>query len=285
MKRLNFRDLLERNGIPPKMVYLIRHSKDDNKAKICRMAGREQLFNYTRIQPRSGFRGQEFKYWAVFNSEGAHESRLLWFCEARTPAPLTEENLPTGYPAEWNPEEDMLYDLTPLDTFKELEGRLVIDWGGSSRPFTHEATSEKAGDILLIDDPEPDPFPGFDDLILSYDRLEEIITTPDRHSGWYQAMSSVNAIYLILDTESGQQYIGSASGIEGLWGRWRDYIDTKGTGNNDLLENLMRENPKRRHALRFSVLRVVDRTLPDIEKLESKYKEKLGSCVFGLNAN
>lgn len=72
MKRLNFKDLLERNGIPLKQVYAIRHSKSEGKAKACRAAGREQLFNYTRIQSAESFKS--YKYWAVFDSEGARES-------------------------------------------------------------------------------------------------------------------------------------------------------------------------------------------------------------------
>lgn len=287
MKGMHFNDLLKANGFDPCQVFLIRHAKKNEKAKLCRKSGMEQLLNYTRIQKESGFGGRDCRFWAVFDQEETDSARLLWFFENRAHEPLTTENMPKDYPLERNP-GDYLYDLEKLHVFDELHERLVIEWKNTNQSgWRHLAdeTPDKVGYIRSIDDSAPDPFPGFDNLVLSYDRLEEVITTPERYPAWREAMSSINAIYLILDTKSGQQYIGSASGTEGLWGRWQDYVDTKGTGNNDLLKDLMRKNPERRDALQFSVLRVVDRTLPDIENLESKFKEKLGSRVFGLNAN
>ncbi len=33
-------------------------------------------------------------------------------------------------------------------------------------------------------------------------------------------VSSVNGVYLILDTRTGNQYIGSAYGNDGIWQKW-----------------------------------------------------------------
>jgi len=37
-------------------------------------------------------------------------------------------------------------------------------------------------------------------------------------------LASVAGVYLILDTETGYQYIGAATGKDGIWGRWSKYI-------------------------------------------------------------
>ena len=43
----------------------------------------------------------------------------------------------------------------------------------------------------------------------------------------------------LLDKLTGKQYIGSAYGHEGIWGRWTEYMNTNGTGNNKQLEELI----------------------------------------------
>lgn len=100
-------------------------------------------------------------------------------------------------------------------------------------------------------------------------------------------MSQVSAVYLVVDTESGQQYVGSAYGENGLWGRWSDYVNTNGEGGNKLLHDFMAKYPDRYHSLQYSVLRVLDKTTKadDVIALESLYKNKLGTRAFGLNAN
>ena len=61
---------------------------------------------------------------------------------------------------------------------------------------------------------------------------------------WKMMLSNVYGVYLILDTITGQQYIGSAYGKDGLWGRWSNYIHTKHGGNKILIE-LLKESPSR----------------------------------------
>lgn len=52
------------------------------------------------------------------------------------------------------------------------------------------------------------------------------------------ALSGVKAVYLILDTKNGQQYVGSAYGDGGLLERWKCYADTF-HGNNKLMKELI----------------------------------------------
>lgn len=112
------------------------------------------------------------------------------------------------------------------------------------------------------------------------------MTNPDANREWRRMLASVAGVYLILDKETGYQYIGSAYGKAGIWGRWSKYIPN-GTGDNKLLQDLVNENESKKYDFQFSVLK----TLPisSIQKegldFERLYKSKLGSMAFGLNLN
>lgn len=106
---------------------------------------------------------------------------------------------------------------------------------------------------------------------------------PTLPNGWQQVLRSVKGVYLLIDVESGQQYVGSAKGAESLLGRWMSYADG-GDGGDVGLEAAARTG--RRH-YQVSVLEVVDENTPDdtIERIESYWKNKLLTRQFGLNRN
>jgi hypothetical protein len=61
------------------------------------------------------------------------------------------------------------------------------------------------------------PFPGFEDIDLSFEELEALVrnSRPD----WSAALASVKGIYLISDSKTGKRYVGSAYGDQGIWSR------------------------------------------------------------------
>ena len=65
---------------------------------------------------------------------------------------------------------------------------------------------------------------GFYDFTLSFNDLKQLLENPDSSREWYRMLSSISGIYLILNTVSGEQYIGSAYGKDGIWNRWKKYI-------------------------------------------------------------
>ena len=93
----------------------------------------------------------------------------------------------------------------------------------------------------------------------------------------------MKGVYLLVDVESGQQYVGSAKGADSLLGRWLEYANG-GDGGDVRLKAVARHG--RRH-YQVSVLEVVDGNTPDdtIEQIESYWKSKLLTRRFGLNAN
>ena len=91
---------------------------------------------------------------------------------------------------------------------------------------------------------------------------------------------------MIVDTKSGQQYVGSAYGKDGLLGRWRIYVDSL-HGHNKLMKEVICAHPDRYKFFQFSILQILPKTLTDDEVIhtESLWKEKLQSIRFGMNDN
>ncbi len=46
---------------------------------------------------------------------------------------------------------------------------------------------------------------------------------PNLPIGWQQVLRSVKGVYLPVDVDSGQQYVGSAKGADSPFGRWAQY--------------------------------------------------------------
>lgn len=199
--------------------------------------------------------------------------------------PDTPDAMPKDFPhQEWFQGENAYFDLEHIDLLKDYEGRLTIDWGNSARMWHQKGTTEKP--IVAIQADEKKVFSGFENLILTYDELKEIVENPTIYEAWHTALSSVNAIYLIVDQETGKQYVGSAYGKDGLLGRWSCYVNSL-HGNNKLMKELICAYPERYHHFQFSILQILPKTATDDEVIqtESLYKKKLLTIPFGMNDN
>jgi hypothetical protein len=177
------------------------------------------------------------------------------------------------------------YETEEIDGFDDLKKRLIVTWGEGPRSWAqclHKKGNKEVTEILPRNyDSE---FPGYYDVILSFSRLKNIIDNPDSNREWYRMLSAVPGVYLITDTESGQQYVGSAYGKGGIWSRWKNYSKTKHGGNDKMIE-MLREHPDRYNKFQFSILRVLESGIleKDVQKHERLVKKKLGTRVFGLN--
>lgn len=129
-------------------------------------------------------------------------------------------------------------------------------------------------------------FPGYLDFTITFDELVEITNYPDANKAWKYNLSEVAGVYLIFDAKTGAQYVGSAYGQEGIWGRWRQYGKT-GHGGNKQLIDLINNTPKYERNFRFAILQTLSKniTKEEIIKCEVKWKERLGTKAFGLNSN
>ena len=116
--------------------------------------------------------------------------------------------------------------------------------------------------------------PGFLDFRERFSRLR---TVP---SAWQTALSSVSGIYLLAHPETGKQYVGSAQGAGGCWARWEQYV-ASGHGGNRRMQDIPAAD------YQVSVLEVASSSTSPalLLQMETRWKQKLMSRKFGLNAN
>lgn len=197
---------------------------------------------------------------------------------------------PSDVPAEcpyqeWGVDGGTHYDLRLMPDLNHLAGRLVIDWGGAAISW-HQWLCNKP--VFEIKPPGRalSDFSDYLDFSLTHEELGLLAARPEAHADWISAISAVAGVYLILNEATGQHYVGSAYGTDGIWGRWRNYA-ANGHGGNKRLKMLLADDPDCTSKFRYSVLQVLPRTLSSkaVIAWESRMKEKLGSRAHGLNAN
>ncbi len=280
MAILNFSDVLKNVGLDPKRVKLIRHSMADKKFNKCYNGN--MVLEYTRVQD-SKF-SNEYDYWCVFISDKSTTARFFACYKVNGCIPDTQDVKPDGFPLEdWFQGRRMFYELEHVDLLKEYEGRLLIEWGKGALAWAQKGTNEKP--IVAIQDKRI--FSGYENFILTYDELKEIVNDPTAHESWHTALSSINAVYLIVDRENGRQYVGSAYGRGGLLERWTCYVKSL-HGGNKLMKELLCDYPDRYTHFQFSILQLLPKTATpdDVIQTETLWKKKLLTYEpFGMNQN
>lgn len=285
MAILNFSDVLKNVGLDPKRVKLIRHSIADKEFNKCYK--KNMVLDYTRVQSSKFSNG--YDYWCVFISDKSTTAKFFACYRVNGCVPDTQDVKPDDFPLEdWFQGQRMFYELEHVDLLKEYEGRLLIEWGKGALAWAQKGTNEKP--IVAIDSATRKPFPGFESeqFILSYNQLKEIIENKVDYDLWQVAMSSVNAVYLIVDTKTGDRYVGSTYGYDGLLGRWSVYISTGGHGNNKGMIEHFNFEKHSCHDLQFSVLQVLSKALSkdQIIEAETLWKKKLLTYEpLGMNRN
>ena len=141
---------------------------------------------------------------------------------------MADVTLPEHYPIQEAPESHF-YLLEKVPGYEDLEERIVIDWGKSTRSW-HQWLSPKEV-VEVLPKGYTRPFPGYLDFILTYDELARLVTHHESNREWHIALSAMAGIYLILHPGTGAQYVGSAYGPQGILGRWRQYVSTGHGGN------------------------------------------------------
>jgi len=176
------------------------------------------------------------------------------------------------------------FDLQKAELLSDLENRLIIDWGRAAISWHQWATNDK--EVLAIQTSPRYAFNGFENMILSYGELREIVSDPTLYENWHTALSSVYAIYLITDRTNGKLYVGSAYGTGGLLGRWSHYVH-KPHGDNKGIKAVLDSSPDQFHYFQFSILQILPKniTTEEVINIENLYKKKLMSITHGMNEN
>jgi hypothetical protein len=213
-------------------------------------------------------------YWASFLGTPSNETLFVGIYGVKSQRLLGQDTLRPHMDGVDEVDSCHIYELTLEPRLSDLIGRLLIDWGPGAKAWIQRADQQnKPITELRTEFKEPD-FPGFINFIESLSRLDKL------PKGWIIALQSSRGIYLLTCPKTKEQYVGSATGADGFWGRWQAYVQT-GHGGNAALKS---RNPS---DYQVSILEVAGTasTLDDILRMERQWKLKLRSGEMGLTRN
>jgi hypothetical protein len=126
-----------------------------------------------------------------------------------------------------------------IDKFRPLFGRLVIRFKKGNTYARYVFRMSKIIDQcnvkeILSCQYNGEQFEGYDRVHLPYFKLSDVFSGRIMPT-YYEALKKVTGIYCLTDTKTGKLYIGSATGGEGVAGRWGNYLDSKHGGNKKLI--------------------------------------------------
>lgn len=288
MHVLTIGELLALRGLDlSQRIKLVRHSHNEQSLSDLRAAG---LFDaYQAIQSDALF---DCDVVVAFEAMQKRQARLIGVYQVLGKRPAQASDLPAGIRGLSLKTTDLFYELQRLDAFDPLSDRVIVDWGPAGiawHQWLNDGSGVNGRDKPVIGLQEAGfmgPFPGYADLMLSFADLQRLVRHPDHNPEWHARLKAIRAIYLIQHRSSGRLYVGSATGSEGLWGRWSDYANTRHGGNQGLIE-LLNEDPLAHQDFVYSILRALpgNTAQEEVLRYESFEKNKLGTRVHGLTRN
>ena len=190
------------------------------------------------------------------------------------------------YIDDFNGKKCAKFDFVELDGFELLKERVIIDW---KNPVSWLQNYANPMPVIRIDqglyENNIPVFTRFEDVILDYNQLKCIIDT--NNSEWKAKLESCNGIYLILDKNTGKQYVGSTYNKSGIWGRWTEYAQTGHGGDKDLRPLLEKDSSYAKKYFQWCILETLPLKILSGQAIdrESLYKRKFGTREFGYNNN
>jgi hypothetical protein len=282
---MNLTEIFKMRNFDINKTKLVRH-KDNTTHDLKMIYEAGKIMDYQSVQGRDVFR--DCDYIASFLGIEFSKAKFIGLFRITNRTKVKHIKAPKEfpYPDFYSNPEDYYYEMEEIHLFDDLKDRLVIDWGKAAIKWEQWLKDNDKEIVEILPEGYFEKFPGFLDFTLSFDELKKVIDNPDSNREWHRMLGSVAGVYLILDTFDGKQYIGSASGERGILGRWQQYSKNF-HGDNELLKKLLTEEAERYKLFRFCILQTLPRTLTKKEVVahEIKFKEKLGSRAFGLNAN
>jgi len=280
--KLGIIDLLALYGFDPSCkAKLVRHQ--DSRFDVKKLLKNGWFETYQSYQSKPVF---ECDYVVVFLGERGTQARFLGVYRVGERKPSQQVPLPPEcpYPGLY-PDAGYWYELDKLSDYANLEGRVVIEWGKGALAWHQRLRNKEVLEVRPPGEVRP-PFDDYSEFVLTHGELVALIENQEANREWRARLAAVAGVYLIVASTTGRQYVGSAHGESGIWGRWEAYA-ANGHGGNAQLRTLVQGDPDYPDAFRYSVLQVLPKTQTRAEviKWERTYKEKLGSRAHGLNLN
>ncbi|MCB0913718.1 MAG: GIY-YIG nuclease family protein [Propionibacteriaceae bacterium] len=271
---LTLGDILRAAGIDPSDVLLIRHTYKPDGLGSRVEATPERVLAYTREQPHTGkIPAKPPRWWLIFMAEAGRRCRLLTVYDNE------------GEALEERTERRRYFRLSESELLESMRNRLLIEWSKDPVNWAKGGAVGARFRVVEIADPQVIAFPGYDNVLLSYGELQQMVTD-SRYSKWQAALGAVQGIYLIADTVNGKLYVGKADGADRILGRWTAYA-RDGHGGNVAMRELVTLDPEQPGRYVFSILRVFGPQVPqaEVDAAEAHYKDALLTRKHGLNRN
>ena len=243
-----------------------------------------------REHPLDVYLAGEFDAWQAIQTQRNFERPLVVsLIDLREPNRWLFAGIHESHGATHDPESTVYrYDMRCRDQSNEFDGRLIVRFERRGR--TSYLLAENWTDDLLVDEVRPEKlryaeFPGYSRVLLSKQHLDLIVR--QGIASWKTALSHVAGVYVISDRLTGRLYVGSATGQEGLWSRWRAYSSNGHGGNRELRDLLSEKGERYADNFQYSVLEIADTHTSDKDVLEREayWKSVLLSRDHGLNRN
>lgn len=269
---ITFNTLLAVAGIDPAQVKLARHQDnrfDRSPYDLWRMEdGSYELYQSLQAKPRFS----DAVYLASFVATPINETLFAGLYRIGSVRPPPADTIdPLSGCGEG---ERYLYDLKRVPEMNEYSGRLLIEWGPGKRTWVQLAHKQAKPVIELRRNAGEPPFPGFLDF---HERLSRLPSIPE---SWRLTLSAVRGVYLLSCPSTGKNYVGSAGGEGGFWGRWEQYVASGHGGNKRMMEVPASD-------YQVSILEIVSSaaTMEELIRMENRWKQKYLTRTHGLNAN
>lgn len=271
--------VLHEAGLPLSEVRLVRHKdKSATKGRSPYELWRDNRPQFDLYQSSQSFEKRKMfsaPYWAVFianfNNEtmfvGVYRVKYRGLWENDTPKPHIEGAVQLAGSCDG-------YDLALDDAMSDLIGKLFIEWGPGALAWVQYAERNDKRVTELRAEFREDAFPGFLNFI---EPLSKIDSLP---KSWETALRTSRGVYLLTCPKTKEQYVGSATGEAGFWGRWQDYVQTGHGGNLGL-----KSRDPSDHQVSILEVAGTSATAEDIRIMEGRWQSKLLSHAMGLNKN
>lgn len=275
---ITIQELLYNRGLDKTArIKLIRHKDSRTDLYNLYRQNKNSFLTYQSQQINNVF--NDVDYIVSFIGEGGTLARFIGVFRVINVTELTEEA-----PSIEGGNYQFYYDLEEIIGFEKLSEKVIIDWGKGTRKWNQNINNLK--EVVEIQ-PGLDykPFTDYFDFILDFQQLKGIVQ--NQYPLWKLMLSVTKGVYLISDNKTGELYVGSAYGENGIWGRWETYVSTNGHGNNKKLKKLINNENNYATNFSFSILMLLPKTITPDEaiKKEALFKKKLGTNSFGLNEN
>ncbi len=185
----------------------------------------------------------------------------------------------------------------PIKEYENLFGRVIIKYHktGQFIKLTGNKIDELEVEQILPETLDQiDSFPGYKNVSVSYSELKNKL---NKSKEWQTALKCRKGVYVISDHQTGKLYVGSAYGKNGIYGRWKTYVesgfDKKEVENGKYPNKRLQEIVKSKGMsyiqdnFHYAILETFTDDVADeyIIQRESYWKNVLLSREFGYNEN